>query len=94
MDALAGQRVEVGGESGDERLAFAGLHLGDHALVQGDAADDLHVEVAHAHSAIGSLAHHGKRVGQQVVERLASGKAAAQDLGLTRELGVIHLLIC
>ena len=29
VDALAGERVEVGGQGGDQRLALAGLHLGD-----------------------------------------------------------------
>ena len=29
VDALAGERVEIDGKRGDERLAFAGLHLGD-----------------------------------------------------------------
>ena len=47
VDALAGERVQVGGQGGDQRLAFAGLHLGDLAAVQDDAADQLHVEVPH-----------------------------------------------
>ena len=29
MDALAGERVEIDGQRGDQRLAFAGAHLGD-----------------------------------------------------------------
>ena len=29
VDALAGERVEIDGQGGDQRLAFAGLHLGD-----------------------------------------------------------------
>jgi hypothetical protein len=29
MHALAGERVQVDGEGGHQRLAFAGLHLGD-----------------------------------------------------------------
>jgi hypothetical protein len=33
----------------------------------------LHVEVAHAEDAAAGLAHHGKRLGQQVVQRLALG---------------------
>ena len=31
VDALALERVQIGGQRGDERLAFAGLHLGDAA---------------------------------------------------------------
>ena len=48
VDAVAGERVEVAGERGDEGFAFAGLHLGDLALVEDHAADELDVEVAHA----------------------------------------------
>ena len=47
VDAVAGERVEVAGERGDEGFAFAGLHFGDLALVENHAADELHVEVAH-----------------------------------------------
>ena len=46
VHALALEGVEVGGERGDQRLALAGLHLGDAALVQDHAADQLDVEVA------------------------------------------------
>ena len=76
VDALAVQRVEVGGQRGDERLAFAGLHLGDPAAVQHDAADQLDVEVPHVQRAAAGLAHDGEGLGQQVVERLAVGQRA------------------
>ncbi len=42
MDALAGQRVEIGGKGGYQGLAFTGLHLRDAALVEHDAAHQLH----------------------------------------------------
>ena len=63
VDALARERVEVAGQRGDERLALARLHLGDHATMQGDATDDLDVEVAHAQDAVGRLARRGERLG-------------------------------
>ena len=75
VDALAFERVEVGGQRGDERLAFAGLHLGDLAAVQHHAADELHVEVPHVQHAAAGLADDGEGLGQQVVERLAVGEA-------------------
>ena len=75
VDALALQRVEVGRQRGDERLAFAGDHLGDVAAVQDDAADDLHVVVPHVLGAAAGLAAGGERLGQQVVERLAGAAA-------------------
>ena len=47
MDAAAGQGVEINRHGGDERFAFAGRHFRDLALVQGDAAHQLHVEGDH-----------------------------------------------
>ena len=44
VHAAGGDRVEVGGQGGDEGLALTGLHLGDVAEVQGRAAHQLHVE--------------------------------------------------
>ena len=76
VDALAVERVQVGGQRRDERLALAGLHLGDLALVQHDAADELHVEVPHVQHAAAGLADDGEGLGQQVVERLAVGERA------------------
>ena len=47
MHALAGQRVEEYGERRHEGLAFARRHLGDLALVEHHAAEQLHVVVDH-----------------------------------------------
>ena len=74
VDALALERVQVGGQRRDQRLAFAGLHLGDLALVQHGAADELDVEVPHVEHAAAGLADDGEGLGQQVVERLAVGE--------------------
>ena len=78
VDALALEGVEVRRERGDERLAFAGDHLGDVAAVQDDAADHLHVEVAHVLGALGGLAAGGERLGQEVVELRAGGEPLAE----------------
>ena len=71
VGAVAGERVEVHGHGGDERLALAGLHLGDVAVVEDDAAQHLDVEGPHAERALGRLAGDGERLEQQVVEQLA-----------------------
>ena len=92
VHALAGDSVEVAGQGGDEGLAFAGLHLGDVTLVQRHGADELHIKVAHAHGALGSLTHGGKGLGEHVVERLAVGVALAELVGLAAELFLGHLL--
>ena len=74
VDALAGQRVEVDRQRRDQRLAFAGLHLGDVAFVQHHAADQLDVEMPLAERALGRLAHGGEGRNQDVVEGLAVGE--------------------
>src|SRR4051794_36587485 len=78
VHARAGQRVEDDGERRGERLALAGLHLGDVAAVQHHAADELHVEVAHAHRAPADLADDRERLRQEVVERGAVARLLAQ----------------
>ena len=83
VHALAAQRVQVGGERRHQGLAFAGLHLGDLAGVQHHAADQLHVEVAHAQHALARLAADGERLGQQGVEALAPAVALLELGGLT-----------
>ena len=88
VDALAFERIEVGGQRGDERLAFARLHLGDLAAVQHHAADQLHVEVPHVQHAASGLADDRERLDQQIVERLAVGDALAEFDGLVAELFV------
>ena len=69
VDALAFERVEVRRQRRDERLAFAGLHLGDLAAVEDDAADELHVEVPHVQHAAAGFPHDGEGFGNQFVER-------------------------
>jgi len=68
VDAVAGERVEVARESGDECLAFAGLHLGDLAGVEDHAADHLDVEVAHTDDAAAGFADDGEGFGEKIVE--------------------------
>ena len=46
VHAAPGEGIEIDRQRGDQGLAFAGLHLGDLALVQDHAADELHVEMA------------------------------------------------
>jgi len=89
MDSLAGQRVEIHRQRGDQRLAFAGFHLGDIAFVQNHAADQLHVEVPLAEGTLGRLAHGGEGRDQQVVKALSSRDLLAEfgGAGLQRFIG-------
>ena len=88
VDAAAAERVEHDGQRRGQRLALAGPHLGDRAVVQHHAADQLHVEVAHAHRALARLAHEREAFVQQVLEALAAGGALAQLVGGLSQLGV------
>ena len=92
VHALAGERVEIDREGRDQGLAFAGLHLGDHAAVQYDAAHQLHVEMALAEGALGGFAHGREGVDQDVVELGAVGELPLELLGARAQLVVGHRL--
>ena len=91
VHTLASQRVQVHRQRGHERLALARTHLGDIALVQGHAAHELDVEVAHLQRALASLAHRGEGFGQKLIERVALGQPSAQLIGLAAQLQVVQL---
>ncbi len=93
VHAIARQCVQVDRQRGGQRLAFAGAHFGDLAVVQRHAAQQLNVEVAHLHDALGALAHHGEGFGQQVVQRLALGHTFLELLRLCTQSLVAELLV-
>jgi hypothetical protein len=74
MHALAGQRVQIGREGRDQRLALAGLHLRDIAVMQEIAALQLHVEGPQPQRAPRRLAAIGEGLRQQVIQALALGQ--------------------
>ncbi len=80
--------VQVAGQGRDERLALAGAHLGDLAVVQDHAADQLDVVMAHPERAHRGLAGDRKRLGQEVVERRALVELALELGSHGLELGV------
>ncbi len=69
MDALAGESVQVRRQGGHQCLTLAGAHFRDLAGMQRKAADQLHVEVTQPELAARRLAHQGKGLGDQIVER-------------------------
>ena len=88
VDAAAAERVEHDRQRGGQRLALAGPHLGDGAVVEHHPADQLDVEVTHAHRAPAGLAHEREALVQQVVEALAAPGALAQLVGGLAQLSV------
>ena len=86
VHAFAGQGVEVGGQSGHQRLALAGLHLRDAALMQAYAADHLHGIGPEPYGAVGGLAAGGEGVGQNIVQRFAGFEALLELRRLGLEL--------
>ncbi len=88
MHVVAGNGVQVAGQGGHQRFAFAGFHLGDLPFVQRHAADELHVEVAQTGGAHTGLPYHGEGLRQQVVEGFAIGVALAELFGLRGQLGI------
>ena len=98
VHAAAGQRVEDRGERADERLALAGPHLGDLALVEDGRPDELDVEVAHAERPLHRLAGHREDLGQDVVERLLEALVLALaallgELAAALEVVVVELVV-
>ena len=92
VHAVAGQCVEVGRQDTGQRLALAGLHLGDVAEVQRRAPHHLHVEVALGQHPPGRLTRDREGLRQEVVEFLAAGHSGPELVGLGPQFGVGELL--
>ena len=93
MHAAAGERIEVGGQGGHEGFALAGFHLGDLAVVQHHAADQLDVVMPHLQHAASGFADDGEGFGQQVVEGLAALEALPEVSYCVVVAGAYDLLI-
>ncbi len=92
VNAGGRKRVQVERHARDERLTFTGLHLGDVAFVEDDAAHHLHVEDALVGLAHARLAHGRKGFEQEVFERLAVREALPELDRLPAQLLVRELL--
>ena len=94
MDAFSGEGVQVGRHGRGQGLALTGLHLGNTSLMEYDAAEHLHAELALARHAVGCLANDGVCFRQQVIQRFAIFDALAEFHGLAAELFVAQCLMC
>ena len=93
VHALTAQCIQVGGQGGHQRLAFAGLHFGNAALMQDNAADQLNPVGAHAQNTPCGLAAGGEGFGQNIVQRFTVLQTLLQLGGLGLELGVGQSLV-
>ncbi len=78
VHAAPRQRIQIGGKGCDKRLALAGLHLADVALMQEYPTHQLHVEGTQAKRAPRGLAAVRERLGQHRIEALAARDARLQ----------------
>ena len=92
VHALAGQRVQVNRKRGGQRLALAGAHFSDLAIIQHHTADHLHIEVTHAKHSRRGLTHNSESFRQQVVQRFALLEPVAEFLSLRLQLIIGELL--
>jgi hypothetical protein len=92
VDGLAAERVEEDREGGGEGLALAGPHLGDRAVVEDHAADQLDVEMALAEGSLSRLAGERECLGQQVVAGFAVSGALAKLVRARAQLAVVEQL--
>jgi len=88
VNALAGNRIEVGRQGGDQGLAFTGTHFGDLPVVQDHAADQLDIEVAHAEHPLARLTDDSKSLRQKIVERFSGTITRAELVRLRLQLRV------
>ena len=102
----ARQGIEVERQRRDQRLALARGHLRDLALMEGDPADQLDVEMDHvpgqlvladqdlpAKEAAGAIFDRGEGFGQDLVEGLAVFQAGHELIGLGAQLLVGQRLV-
>ena len=91
MDALARERVEIGGERRDKGLAFAGAHLGDRALMQNHPANELNIEMPLAEDAARRFPYRCESRHEQLVKALAGGEFLPEHQGSPRKFGIGEL---
>ncbi len=92
VHALAGQGVEIDRQRRGQGFTLTGAHFGDLSAVQRHAAYQLHVEVAHFEHALAGLAHGGKGLGQQRIQRLALRQPLFEFGRLGLHLGIAQAL--
>src|SRR5215470_15256924 len=73
MHAFARESIEIDRKSCDESFTFTGLHLGDFALMEDNAADELNVEMAHVQHTPACFTGYSKSFRQDLIQDLFAG---------------------
>ena len=93
VHAAPGQRVQTRGKRGDQRFSFAGFHFRDFAFVQNDAADQLHIEMAHLQETPARFAHQRKRGNNRRLQCLLHQFAESGFRGIGVFQPLLHLAL-
>ncbi len=92
MHAVAAERIGIGRQRSNQRLALTGAHLGNLALVQSQTAEQLLVVMPQAKGAPRTFAHGGEGFGQQRIEFDAVFQPRTKLVGLGAEFGIAERL--
>ena len=93
MDALAGQRIQIGRQRRHQRFALTGLHLGDAALVQHDTAHQLYRIGTQTQHTVRRLTDGGESLRQDIVQGFTVGQTLLEFRRLGLQLGVGQRLV-
>ena len=93
MNAVSGERVEVGRKACNKGFALARSHFRDTSLMEHDTAYNLHRIMAYADNSVRGFAAHRKRVGQNIVQRFTRRQSVLKDTRLLLQLSIGHRLV-
>ena len=92
MDALAIQCIQIDWCRSDQRLAFAGTHLGNVSTMQNNTTDQLGIEVTHPQHAARGFTNDRKSLRQDIIQCLTLGKTRFEFIGFVRQRRIAQLL--
>ena len=92
VDALPRQGVQVSGQNGHQGLALAGFHFCNPALMEHDAADQLHRVGSHAQNPVRRLPADCKGLRQEGIQGLSVLIPLLELLGFRRQVPIGQLL--
>ncbi len=92
MASPSGQGIKVKGQSSYQGLALAGPHLGNPALMEDNAAQQLHIIVALPDGPLGSFTDSSEGFRQNIIKRTPRLEPCPEPVGPGTKPGIIELL--